>query len=110
MNDKPWTEPGISKTERALRVIRRNRDFNGMADQRETIVEAIETAVADLGPKWNKIEDGLPDVGEMIFMALDGGIELGCYTEDGQFKDVDSFQLRRVTHWQYVVWPESPKE
>ena len=64
--------------------------------------------------KWISVEDELPPLGEIIWIAFADRIEYGWRMNDDCFRYWDGLDLetlyRKVTHWMPVEIPELPKK
>lgn len=57
--------------------------------------------------EWIKGSDRLPDIGDMVLLWTNYGVEIGFYDLPGKFLDGDGYPLT-ATHWQPL--PEPPKD
>lgn len=113
---KSWQQPGLGVNDRAQVLLVALR--NTLDPWHSLVVETIESALADALPKWTRVEEGLPEMGRALWLYLQGGSRVkGRYSGSqksayyGLFWDQEgTYDPGMVTHWQYEVVPEPPKE
>ena len=73
------------------------------------LLDRIETIISSRADGWVKIEDGLPGMGQSVWVFADNGDEIDIYNVEWTAEVQRYYKMNHITHTMKMNIPQPPK-